>query len=318
MMNLLVISLSLTTLLTAAVSSPSQSHHRDEVIVKEGHRIVTVEYDKEADGITKVLISPHDEKQKPEKRMFSGPRDLVCDTYGKCKHKVANALDKTKDMVKKTVGKDLGEGLSEKVTGHTVEESSAHGIGLVKELAGDVKAVVKDGASKDFDIVDSPKRIVEDVARNVTGGIQETVKNVQEMRGISLTDILSKYLPRQMFGMAQSRIYPVYFKAMAYCVSAALIGHLGSLKIEPKATKNEDREGRGVGVVIAAKEGMVDGGGPTVVVSAASVVVRPDVLRLNEKLKRLNAYSSTLNLFTLVALMWHMAYMGQRLQATRK
>ncbi|KAI3761098.1 hypothetical protein L1987_51506 [Smallanthus sonchifolius] len=384
MMNLLVISLFLTTLLTAAVSSsPSQS---DEVIVKDGHRVVTVEYDKEPDrGVTKVLISPPDKKPKPEKqRMFSGPRDLVCDAYGKCKHKVTNALEKTKDVEKRP-----GESLSEKVTGHTVKESSAHGMGMVKELAGDVKAAVKDGASKDFDIVDSPKRSVEDVARNATVGVQETVKNVEEMRGISLTDIMSKlkqviydvvstihvlgfstaygmcvwvtfvssyvlgrYLPRQMFGIVQSRIYPVYFKAMAYCVSAALLGHLGTLKtevlstkvgmfqslclvstllmvlinmilLEPKATKVmyermkiEKEEGRGVGVAAVAKEGVVDGGGPTVVRSAASVVVRQDVLRLNEKLKRLNAYSSTLNLFTLVALTWHMAYMGQRLQAT--
>lgn len=38
--------------------------------------------------------------------------------------------------------------------------------------------------------------------------------------------VLAEALPRHQFGMVQSKIYPVYFKAMAYCVGIALFGHL--------------------------------------------------------------------------------------------
>ncbi|PWA75114.1 hypothetical protein CTI12_AA245970 [Artemisia annua] len=355
MMNILAIGLVLTSLVTAGIWSPSPSSppvHQDdhrEVIVKEGHRVVVVEYDKEADGSTKVLISPHEvanngNEEVEEKRaeeggqaggMFSGPRELVCDAYGKCKHKIASVIGKAKDKVAETeehaeeaasgavekakeaasgaVGKakktvyeyeerakdavgDAKEKATETVTGHTIGESLgkakdsvAHGIDKAKKVAEDVVGTVKDGASKvkNFDVVDSPKRIGEDIQRNVTGKIEEsaehvkeqakeTVNNVKQAGQKSLREILSKlreviydviwymasrdkvdavvglihmlgfstaygmcvwvtfvssyilgrYLPRQQFAMVQSRIYPVYFKAMAYCVSAALLGHL--------------------------------------------------------------------------------------------
>lgn len=38
--------------------------------------------------------------------------------------------------------------------------------------------------------------------------------------------VLAKALPRQQFAMVQSKIYPVYFKAMALSIGAVLIGHL--------------------------------------------------------------------------------------------
>lgn len=80
--------------------------------------------------------------------------------------------------------------------------------------------------------------------------------------------------------------------------------------------KIEKEEGRGIAG--AAKEGIADEGSATVVRPPANIAAeRQDVLRLNEKLKRLNTYSSAFNVLTLVGLTWHMAYMGQRLQATR-
>lgn len=78
--------------------------------------------------------------------------------------------------------------------------------------------------------------------------------------------------------------------------------------------KMEKEEGRGIAG--ATKDGLPDNGSarpPTNV----EVEERQDVLRLNEKLKRLNTYSSALNVSTLVVLTWHMVYMGQRLQVTR-
>ncbi|XP_071711897.1 uncharacterized protein [Rutidosis leptorrhynchoides] len=414
MINMLTIGFILTTLVTAGVWSPSPSpphhDHHHEVIVKEGHRVVVVEYDKEADGSTKVLFSPHDhvdpkdgsgeKSASPAEGMFSGPKELVCDAYGKCKHKIANAFTKTKDAVEKTT--------------HEVTELEQHAkdaasgaLGKAKKVADDVVCTVKDGVSKDFDVVDSPKRLGEDTERNVTGRIEEGVEQAKEsvtkVGQKYLTEILSKvknvlghvvardkvdevvrlihmlgfstaygmcvwvtfvssyilgrYLPRTQFGMVQSRIYPVYFKAMAYCVSAALFGYLISQRkeiwsnmlemfqglslvsallmvltnmvfLEPRATKLmyerlkiEKEEGRGT--TAKAKVRVVDNYGnnreaTTVLRSHANVVSeRQDILKLNENLKRLNTYSSALNVSTLVILTWHMAYIGQRLQATR-
>lgn len=483
MMNILALGLVLTSLVTGAVWSPPppprRDDHREEVIVKGGHRVVVVEYEKEGDGNTKVLISPHDQPSNDaddEKTpvdvadaKFSGPRELVCDAFGKCKHKIANAFGKTKDKVSETAhgisdkaheieeqAKETASGavgkakdtvygyeerakeavnepiekgkskLSEKIEGveekatigvslGKVKDTMAQGIGKAKKVAGDVTSTVKDSATKvkSFDMVDSPKRIGEDIERNVTGKVEEgaehlmeqakeaaanvqkvghkslgeIVKKLQEVTndvfwymvspekvdavvglihmlgfstayGMSVwvtfvsSYILGRYLPRQQFGMVQSRIYPVYFRAMAYCVGAALLGHLVSRRmkslssmvemfqglsllsallmvltnmiwLEPRSTKVmfermkiEKEEGRGIAG--AVREGIADDGSDTVVRPPANVAAeRQDVLRMNEKLKRLNSYSSALNVSTLVVLTWHMAYMGQRLQATR-
>ncbi|XP_076882164.1 uncharacterized protein LOC143530548 [Bidens hawaiensis] len=468
MINALAIGLVLTSLLAAAVWSPSSStHHADdhrEVIVKEGHRVVVVEYDKEADGSTKVLISPPDDtdtEKPPSEGMFSGPKELVCDAYGKCKHKIASAFGKTKDKVeeveeqaKEAVGR---VSQSEKAAGHTIVESLGkakdpvvHGIDKAKEVAGDVADTVKSGAVKakdKLDVVASARTLGGDIERNVTGigkiqkaaretvesvqgAARETVGSVQEVGEKSLGEILKKLkevtndvfwyvlsrdkvkavvglihmlgfstaygmsvwvtfissyilgrcLPKQQFGIVQGRIYPVYFKALAYCISAALLAHLASQKkdsltgvngsqglsllsallmvlanlfvFDPRATKTmyermkiEKEEGRGVesptrdrvigpdglppqhGGATATttttvvrpgrtyRHTLVDNGGPNAV--RPLVAERQDMLALNAKLKRLNTYSSVLNGLTLVALTWHMAYMGRRFHATR-
>ncbi|MFS7983674.1 hypothetical protein Hanom_Chr11g00977301 [Helianthus anomalus] len=445
-------------------------------------------------------IKPVDEKPDDGTTSFSGAKELVCDAYGKCKNKISSTFTKVTDIdkaeeieertteaVNKVIEKPpqhIGAAKStffgrvgEKLPGRTLGEflvkakdSVAKGlIGEAKKFVSNFMSIVKDFASKEFDIIDSPKRSGEDILRNASGEIKEsaenmrkqakeTVKNVEDVLGqggfndilnklknmaynvvwyVLYPDkigsvaglvrmvaglvhmvgfstaygvcvwvtfvssyILSRYLPRQVFGLVQSRIYPVYFRVLAYCVFAALLGHLVSEKnevlaskigmfqslslvsallmvltnmvlLEPRATKAmyermklEKEEGRGLGAAFAAKDGMVNGGGgATVVRSAANgrgvrvavaakertmdghsatiarsvangiagkdgmadgdsatvvrsvAVERQDVLRMNEKLKRLNAYSSTLNLFTLVALTWHMAYLGQRLQA---
>ncbi|KAI3785370.1 hypothetical protein L1987_44488 [Smallanthus sonchifolius] len=381
MRNVLAIGLVLTSLFAAAVWSPSPTQHDQdhrEMIVKEGHRVVVVEYDKEADGSTKVLISPHDvapsevdskdtsNKDKPAEGKFSGPRELVCDAYGKCKHKIASALEKTRHKVEETVdevsdkareieknAKETKDRLSEKVlekdTGHTVgeslgkaKESVFHGIDKAKEVAEDVVGTVKDSVVK----IDAMAGLVHMLGFSTAYGMCVWVTFISSY-------ILGRHLTKQQFGVVQSRIYPVYFKAMAYCVSAALFGYLASRKygilrrsmirfqclslfsallmvltnmilLEPRATKTmyermkiEKEEGRGVAV--PTRDGVVDHSDATVMRPHANVVEeRQDVLKLNEKLKRLNSYSSALNISTLVALTWHMAYMGTRVHASRK
>ncbi|KAL6961975.1 hypothetical protein U1Q18_036933 [Sarracenia purpurea var. burkii] len=38
------------------------------------------------------------------------------------------------------------------------------------------------------------------------------------------------------------------------------------------------------------------------------------IAKLNERLKKLNSYSSIFNILTLMALTWHLVYLGQRLR----
>lgn len=159
--------------------SYSNNPNDRDVIVKEGHRVVVVAYEKEGDGNTKVLISPQqhksrgivdddakgvidDAKEEVEHRA-GGPRELVCDAFGKCKHKIASAIGRT----------------SEIVTEVKVEAKEA--VGKVKDVGGKVKdAVVK---VKEVD-KDSPERIGDHIEGNVSRKIGETkeqVKEVEEM-----------------------------------------------------------------------------------------------------------------------------------------
>lgn len=44
--------------------------------------------------------------------------------------------------------------------------------------------------------------------------------------------------------------------------------------------------------------------------------VRSRIIKLNDKLKNLNSYSSLLNILNLMSLTWHLVYLAQRLHHT--
>ncbi|KAK2970913.1 hypothetical protein RJ640_007604 [Escallonia rubra] len=504
MMNVLALSLVLTSLVTAGVFSPSpEKPNQRDIIVKEGHRVVMVEYEKKGDGNTKVVISPEDAhfshqaatpikssvedaKEKIKETASSAPnsghglsgdsdtkqdgghshtpgaRELVCDAYGKCKHKIASAIGMTKEKVAEKaqevsdkaheVEEDAKEAVSEPMG--KVKDTVSHKVHDAANKAQDKTQQAKETVSrkardyseavtktakniKDAD-TDTPKILGEHIERNVSskvesakGPVREKAKQAEQMaeeaadtvkagaRRVkeegrkSLNDILgrgrdvlhyaittalsretmdylmgvvnllgfstafgmcvwvtfvSSYvladaLPRQQFGMLQSKIYPVYFKAMAYAVGVALVGHLLSqrrrmfsstfeilqgwnllaslmmvlanlLYLEPRATKvmfermkMEKEEGRGIdGLDHAEPSSSVDRctEPATCTVSTTTGAGRQEyaakksqIIRMNEKLKKLNTYSSFLNVLTLMALTWHLAYLGQRLQSVR-
>ncbi|XP_047959435.1 uncharacterized protein LOC125204752 isoform X2 [Salvia hispanica] len=161
----------LTSVATAQIPKPRE----EDVIVKEGRRVVVVEYEKD-DGNTKVLISPQDKpddnfvkkakeasssvvdeigdlvgKIKDDENVQSKfrPRELVCDAYGKCKHKLASALGKTAEAAEEVKekfleGKEAAEGAAEKVKEKFLEgkekaEGAAEGV-KEKFLEGKEKA----------------------------------------------------------------------------------------------------------------------------------------------------------------------------------
>ncbi|KAG6643669.1 hypothetical protein CIPAW_08G002400 [Carya illinoinensis] len=178
--------------------------------------------------------------------------------------------------------------------------------------------------------------------------------------------ILAGAMPKQQFGMMQSKIYPMYFSAMAASIGAALVGFmLGNTKslflskaemfqgyfllasllmvfanllyLEMRATKvmfermkMEKEEGRVTEELIAepsrpsqlqqdANPAVSTTTSASAVPAAASPegakleVIRIQIVRLNGRLKKLNTYSSFLNILTLMALGWHLVYLSQRL-----
>ncbi|KAL3845653.1 hypothetical protein ACJIZ3_003056 [Penstemon smallii] len=466
MMNVFALGLVLTSLVTAGFFSPSpQNHNPDQdVIVKEGHRVVVVEFEKD-DGNTKVLISPQDSHtpHKVEDKVFDklsertkdasstvdeedivnqeeeiqdhhtfSARELVCDAYGKCKHKIASAIgitkekgndleEETKEAVNGVMGvaKDTAQKASDKAqeTKESMSEIPSRAKDKVTEIKEGakkqasnviedanekmegVKEKVSDEAKEAGEMVENVKDRVEKGAREGKKELGEILQHAREVgvdifryvapreRVASIVGILhlmgfsaaygmcvwvtfaSSYvltnaLPRNQFATVQSKVYPVYFKAMAYSLGMALLGHLfgerkklapfgvgtfqglnllaslvmnlvNMLYLEPRATKvmfermkkekEEGREKEGHTTTDNATVGGVDSIGeiagrvtttmkeggkekPEEVAAAKS-----EIIRLSEVLRRLNSYSSFLNVLTLMSLTWHLVHLGQRL-----
>lgn len=334
MINVLALCFVMTTLVTAGVVSPSpERRHKDDTTVeKEGHRVVVVEFDKD-DGNTKVSISTQEQKgQKSSDRLMEGKKekleredihhshmgsakDLVCDAFGKCKHKIDSAIGRTKEAVDKVdeeahlakerekvkerahevkgAAKRGGENVMEtaKIIKGEAERKADEEAQEAKERVKDVGSEkvkekareVKEGAKRGGEIVMETAKIIKGEAeRNVCRKFEATIEKAKEAKemveekvkeqwkkglkkflfdvlGHSLwlksmgilhllgfataygmcvwvtflsSYVLASALARQQFASVQSKIYPVYFKAMAYSVGLALVGYLMSKQME--------------------------------------------------------------------------------------
>ncbi|XP_047310884.1 uncharacterized protein LOC124914389 [Impatiens glandulifera] len=406
MINILAVTLLLLTTLTthgvlyppAPVPDLVQQPHSDdvlEVLIKHGsHRLVIdVEYQTEADGAavitTKVSnIDGHnlEENKHDQPPLLSHPKELVCDAFGKCKHKFSTLLFKAKEKVSETVHdtketvedtadklrQTITEGVSDKIedmketikqTTEQAKETITHDI---PEKANQTKQAVdraKGSAGKELvQIFRRVRAIVFDDAIAYTFS-PWAVKSLVELihllgyataYGMSVwvtfvsSHVLAGALPRQQFGIVQSKIYPVYFKTLSLCIGLSLMGHLlgqwRRLKsrsadmfqayslfsalimtlvnlwyMEPKATKvmfermkvERELEGRGR---VQEPAGKVVGVLPAVVEGEKELDGRErKKIEAGERLKSLNTYSSLLNVLTLMALTSHLVYLGQRL-----
>ncbi|KAF2297373.1 hypothetical protein GH714_022042 [Hevea brasiliensis] len=153
--------------------------------------------------------------------------------------------------------------------------------------------------------------------------------------------------------MGVSKIYPVYFRAQAYCIGAALLGHvlgqrkkvftskaemfqvynllasifmvlINTLYLERLATKAmfeklkiEKEEGRGREIPSGEGNRWAEAQPVTAAAPVAENTEQREIstriIRQNERLKKLNSSSSLLNIVTLMALGWHLVYLGQNL-----
>ncbi|XP_057973327.1 uncharacterized protein LOC131161522 [Malania oleifera] len=349
-----------------------------------------------------------------------GAKELICDAFGKCKHKISSALSGAKekaleveDAARDAVG-EAKEEVSEKVVeareavenakekGRNVSEKAKEAKERVEIEVERVKASVPDlsweRAWKNLaNVVWRGRDVMAEAVAYVWSwpvGVKLKVRELMgmvELLGFSSaygtcvwitfasSYVLAGVLPRQQFAVVQSRVYPVYFKAMAYCVGLALIGHLFSkrgmgwfffmtkaeifhccnllvsflmiltnlLYLEPRATKVmfermkiEKEEGMGKDGLTsepsrAAECHPISGATATAATTATTSrttprsaptplvlekqeqeLVKLSITRLNERLKALNTYSSFLNVLSLMALTWHLVYLGQRLHMT--
>lgn len=358
MMNVVSLCLVVTSLVTAGVLSPTpkKQNNGDDLIVKEGHRVVVVEYDQEGQPITKVSISPED---KTRQRFNSdklkeavsvlpnlgqglstpktdgggedegdgewrSPKELICDAYGKCKHKIVDAIGRTKEAVSEKAH-DVGEktketkekaedvvekakeAVSEKARGfaektretgheaqdaaerkahevvektkeaaheavekkkkaaHRMEEAAEESYGKAKEAvrnkAQEVEGQARERAEKTWEAVKDAKDVGKTFGKDVAGNVTEFAATFRKQAGATfrelvtgkalnlvvgvvylvafstaygtavwetfiLSYVLAGALPRQQFGVVQSKIYPVYFRTMAWGIGTAVLGLL--------------------------------------------------------------------------------------------
>ncbi|CAN1171897.1 Transmembrane protein 205 [Linum perenne] len=167
--------------------------------------------------------------------------------------------------------------------------------------------------------------------------------------------ILASVLPRQQLGMVQSKMYPVYFRAQSLSIGIALLSHLlrqwthllsaksemlqafnlsvallliavNGFYVEPLATKAmferlrmEKEEGRGREQETQrhqlADAGPAAAGAELAEDDSTEEEAKTKMAELNGRVKKLNLYSSYLNIGSLMSLTWHLVHLGHNLHS---
>ncbi|KAI3802497.1 hypothetical protein L1987_30630 [Smallanthus sonchifolius] len=233
-------------------------------------------------------------------------------------------------------------------------------------IADTIQGILKDVVVKldEWDPVDSPRRIGEDIRQNASLKIEqgveevkETVKNVMETcpndllrwsknaicdvrsvigwcqllgfstaygMGVWVTffsgSVLGRCLIKQEGAIMLHKMNMVYFRAMGCCVGTAVLGFLASQEIRG-GLSNKMEMFQGFNLVSALVMILIN----LIFLEPRTkkfIVERMKGTRKTrsvaaENLKKINGYSSTLNVLTMVVLTWHLAYIGQLLQARR-
>ncbi|KAL6965456.1 hypothetical protein U1Q18_036508 [Sarracenia purpurea var. burkii] len=228
MMNALALCLVFSSLVTAGVWSPNpvkKNPTEDDVTVKDVHKVIVVEVDKE-DGNTKVSISSQeaDLSHKPQivgdkkymsdaKKKLStatkdavevtqekveeasstnghghSPGELVCNALGKCKHKVSEKAQEVKEHVQEAVTEVLGK----------AKEAVAQKTGDISDKAREVQEEAKNavrGASE------SVKETASVKAQRIGSGAKEAVRGASE-KGKETASVISRVVEESTKAMA--------------------------------------------------------------------------------------------------------------------
>ncbi|KAL9144795.1 hypothetical protein ABFS82_14G320100 [Erythranthe guttata] len=285
--------------------------------------------DDDDDGVTGTLQAASDKAQQ----MKQGAKDVAT----KAKDKVAEKASGMKHGAKEEEESIIGKG--EETVSRTVHKASDK---MKQEL-------LVESASKGI------MRRAGDVVFRYTMS-PSSLTGVMHLLGVAVAygmcvwvTFASNYvigrgvLPRQQFVMVQSKIYPLFYKAMASSIGMALLGHLlfrrfptslgvqafnlmaslvmtlvNMLYLEPRTTKvmfermkKEKEEGVGKDEPIVVGSAAADettttttGGGGGGAAAKKPKSVKPG---LN------STYSSMLNVATIISLTWHLVHIAQHL-----
>lgn len=223
--------------------SPEQPTHNHHVLDNAKDRI------REA---ASVLPNVGQGISQPEDGAFlHAPKELICDAYGKCKHRIADAMEKTKDKAQEALQKKKEKVAANKEAARRVGDSVADALGKTKESVHDkardvqeyaedtVEAAKEHVAHNVTEARDSLRRL-KDALKNSFGSLESlnSVMGVANLLGFATaygmcvwvtfisSYVQSRAMARHQFAVVQSKIYPVYFRAMAYSVGVALFGHV--------------------------------------------------------------------------------------------
>ncbi|CAL9768609.1 unnamed protein product [Musa acuminata subsp. burmannicoides] len=305
-------------------------------------------------------------------------KDTVKDTIDAAKEKASMARDKVESTIDKAsqIKEDTKDAMekvveSAKETGQDIARNIS---GIAKRAEHKAEKTARETRGNLTDIIRRAKEVAFDAAVYVwapeTGQAAAAILHLLGFAtayGASVWvtfvsgNVLATALPRQQFGLVQSKLYPVYFRLVAYSIALTLVAHffgrdrrilaervqgynlLGALVLvlinmfflEPKATKVmfermkiEKEEGRGRDMADVMAEPPVMASAPvgtttteTKRARATSASVEQDgvkcgLVHLNRRLKKLNTYSSLLNLLTLMSLSWHLVHLARQLQVS--
>ncbi|RLM66294.1 hypothetical protein C2845_PM16G07920 [Panicum miliaceum] len=158
------------------------------------------------------------------------------------KDRVSEAAKHAKDSAKETVrgAKDRVSDMAERAEEYA-EDAAERAADTAAEAEAAVKAKAGEVRKNLTDIARRARNVASDAAAYLLGGPREAARTataVMHLLGFATaygtcvwvtfvsSYVLAAALPRQQLGMLQSKLYPVYFRAMAYGVGLALAAHL--------------------------------------------------------------------------------------------
>lgn len=181
MTNLLALCLVLTSLAAAGVWTPTPEKQKqgEDVIVKEGHRTVVVEYEQDGQPNTIVSISP-EQHRAPYKPEFSTQAE------GGIPSSASGMVEKAKEKIKEASSSlpNLGQGVSQ-----SSEESERESHASPKELICDALGKCK---HKIASAMGKTKEIVSETAQEAIDKTKEKAHEAEEEAKLTAREVISK------------------------------------------------------------------------------------------------------------------------------
>lgn len=181
----------------------------------------------------------------------------VEDAYAQGKEKTAENIHEVQEGVKDAVKKakyaagptyDLSKTIAEDVVGNISKIVSTSTDQMKQRVRGERQGEAKEGVEIAKSALDGFINQGEhDLSKRVDDAMNYTLPSASFIRSLMCmihilgfataygvcvwvtffsSFVLAGALPNQQFGIVQSKIYPFYFKAMAFCVGLALLGHI--------------------------------------------------------------------------------------------